>query len=48
MLGKKKIGLWAAGFVVVVVMLEVLALQLGSLPLDMPNSPALAETPAQP
>jgi hypothetical protein len=47
-LGKKKIGLLAAGFVVLIVTLEVLALQIGSLPLDMPHAPALAENPANP
>ncbi|MFI0353917.1 hypothetical protein [Actinomadura sp. 9N407] len=48
MLGNKRIGLLAAGFVLLIVAMEVLALQIGSLPLDMPNAPALAENPAKP
>ncbi|XVQ12369.1 hypothetical protein ACQP1W_07340 [Spirillospora sp. CA-255316] len=46
MLEKKKIGLLAVGFVLLVVTLEVLALQLGSLELDLSRAPAIAENPA--
>ncbi|MBG6086820.1 hypothetical protein [Actinomadura viridis] len=46
MLEKKKVGLWAAGFVLLVVTLEVLALQVGSLELDLPRTPAMAENSA--
>jgi len=42
-LSKKKIGLLAVGFVLLVVTLEALALQVGSLELDMPKAPAVAE-----
>ncbi|MFC5744165.1 hypothetical protein [Actinomadura rugatobispora] len=46
MLEKKRIGLLAVGFVLLVVTLEVLALQLGSLELELPHAPAMAEDPA--
>jgi hypothetical protein len=38
-------GLLAVAFVLVVVALETFALQLGSLELDLPNAPAVAENP---
>jgi hypothetical protein len=44
-LEKKKIGLLAVGFVLLVVTLEVLALQLGSLELGLSQAPAVAEDP---
>ncbi|GAA2423404.1 hypothetical protein GCM10010191_39250 [Actinomadura vinacea] len=45
-LGKKKFGLLAVGFVLLVTTLEVLALQLGSLELDLSRPPAVAENSA--
>jgi hypothetical protein len=44
-LNKRKMGLLAVAFVLVVVALETFALQLGSLELDLPNAPAVAENP---
>ncbi|WP_165950471.1 hypothetical protein [Actinomadura sp. GC306] len=47
---RKRLGLWAVAFVLVVGVMEVLALKLGSLELPLPTGPerpTVADRPAQ-